>query len=138
MFSFRLFASHYRSGNRPMTDQHSSPSATHLPWFIPQPGQTDALLVVMGVFLVIFVFMFGVLMLRLHHLPEHIAKKEEKIQYQVVAVFGLLAMFTGQHAFWIAGLLLAMIDIPDFTGVLERIARSVERISLKRRPRQSL
>ena len=61
-----------------MTDQHSSPSATHLPWFIPQPGQTDALLVVMGVFLVIFVFMFGVLMLRLHPCPSTLLKKRRR------------------------------------------------------------
>ena len=52
-----------------------------MPWFVAGPGQTDALLILMAVFLVLIVFMFGVLMLRLHHLPEHFAQKEQKVQY---------------------------------------------------------
>lgn len=110
-----------------------SSSHAHLPWFVAEPGQTDVLLVVMGAFVVLFVLMLGVLMLRLHHLPEHIAQKEQKVQYQLVAVLGLLAMFTHENLFWIAGLLLAMIDLPDFSGPLGRIASSVERIALRRR-----
>lgn len=87
------------------------------------------LLVVTGVFLILFVLTVGVLMLRLHHLPHHIAEKEQKIQLQVVAVLVLLAMFTHENLYWIAGLLLAMIDLPDFAGLLNRIASSVERIA---------
>jgi hypothetical protein len=109
------------------------PSHAHLPWFVPGPGQTDILLIVMGVFLVLFTLMFGVLMLRLHHLPEHIAQKEQKVQYQLVAVLALLAMFTHVQLFWIVGLLLAMIDIPDLSGLFGRIAQSVEHIARKRR-----
>lgn len=96
--------------------------------------QSDVLLIAMGVFLILFVLMIGVLMLRLHHLPHHIAEKEQKIQFQVVAVLVLLAMFTHENLFWIAGLLLAMVDIPDFAGLLNRIASSAERIA-RRRPR---
>jgi hypothetical protein len=108
--------------------------ASHLPpWFAVGPGQTDVLLIVMGVFLILFVLTVGVLMLRLHHLPHHMAETEQKIQFQVVAVLVLLAMFTHENLYWIAGLLLAMIDIPDFVGPLNRIASSVERISWKRR-----
>jgi hypothetical protein len=114
-----------------MIAPHSSTHHVHLPWFVAGPGQTDVLLIAMGVFLVLFVFMLGVLYLRLHHLPEHIAHKGQKLQYQVVATLGLLAMFTHEHLFWIAGLLLAMLDLPDFTGLLGSIARSVKRISLK-------
>src|SRR6516165_5450797 len=76
-----------------MVEPGSPASSVHLPWFIAGPGQTDVLLVIMGVFLVVFTFLIGVLMLRLHHLPEHIAGKEQKIQYQFVAVLSLLAMF---------------------------------------------
>lgn len=61
------------------------------------------LLVATGGFLILFVLTFGVLMLRLHHLPEHVAQKEQKIQYQLVATLGLLAMFTHENLFWIAG-----------------------------------
>ena len=65
-----------------MVEPGSPASSVHLPWFIARPGQTDVLLIIMGVFLVVFIFLIGVLMLRLHHLPEHIAGKEQKIQYQ--------------------------------------------------------
>lgn len=113
----------------------SDPSTPHapLPWFLAEPGRTDVLLVAAAVFLVLFAFLVGVLMLRLHHLPEHIAHKEQKVQYQLVAVLGLLAMFTHENLFWIAGLLLAMIDLPDFSGPLGRIARSVDRIARRRK-----
>ena len=115
-----------------MVTVQSSASYDHVPWFIAGPGQTDKLLILMAVFLVLIAFMFGVLMLRLHHLPEHIAQKEQKVQYQLVATLGLLGMFTHENLFWIAGLLLAMIDLPDFSGLLGRIATSVERISWRR------
>jgi len=103
-----------------------------LPWFVAGPGQSDLLMIVVGIFLILSVFAFGVLMLRLHHLPEHIAQKGQKVQYQVVATLGLLAMFTHENMLWIAGLFLAMIDLPDFSGPLSRIAASVKRIALRR------
>jgi hypothetical protein len=33
------------------------------------------------------------------------------------------------HIFWVAGLLLALIEFPDFTGSLGRIAGSVEKMA---------
>jgi hypothetical protein len=33
------------------------------------------------------------------------------------------------HAFWVAGLLLALIDLPDFQTPLGRIATSLEKLS---------
>lgn len=108
-------------------------SLAHLPWFISGPGQTDVLMIVMGVVLVFFTMTFGVLLLRLHHLPEHIAHKGQEIQYEIVATLGLLAMFTHQNILWVAGLLLAMINLPDFTGLFATIAQSVERIAWRRR-----
>ena len=44
-------------------------------------------------------------------------------------MLGLLALFTHMHIFWIAGLLLAMIDLPDFGSPLSRIAGSAEKIA---------
>ena len=46
------------------------------------------------------------------------AHKHHKLQFEIVAVLGLLALFTHMHVFWVAGLLLALIDIPDFGGPL--------------------
>ena len=66
---------------------------------------------------------------RLHTLPERMAHKSHKLQFEIVAVLGLIALFTHMHIFWIAGLLLAMIDLPDFGGSLSRIAGSAEKIA---------
>jgi len=52
-----------------------------------------------------------------------------KLQFEIVAVLGLLALFTHIHLFWIAGLMLALVDLPDFGTPLGRIAGSVERIA---------
>jgi len=101
----------------------------HLPAFITAPGETDVLMVTMAVILLVSVLGFGILFLTLHTLPERIAHKSHKLQFEIVAVLGLLALFTHMHIFWVAGLLLALIDFPDFGGWLGRIAGSVERIA---------
>lgn len=112
------------------------PSAPHsLPIFISSPGGTDYLMVGMGIFLVAFVLAVGLLYMRLHHLPDHIAHKSQKIQYEIVAVLGLLAMFTHIHAFWVAGLLLALIDLPDFGTLLGRISGALEKLAADRHRR---
>jgi len=106
------------------------PAASHnLPPFITAPGDTDVLMVIMGVVLALSVLGFGVLFFRLHTLPERIAHKSHKLQFEIVAVLGLIALFTHMHIFWIAGLLLALIDFPDLGGWLGRIVGSVERIA---------
>lgn len=101
----------------------------HLPFYITKPGETDWLMIVMGIFLVLAVLGIGNIYLKLHSLPERMAHKSQKLQFEVVAVLGLLALFTHIHLFWIAALLLAMIDLPDFGTPLRNIAGSVERIA---------
>jgi len=101
----------------------------HLPAFIAGPGETDVLMVVMAVVLVVAVLAIGLLFLRLHTLPERIAHKGHKLQFEIVAVLGLLALLTHVHLFWVIGLLLALIDIPDFGGALRRMAGSLEKIA---------
>ena len=86
-------------------------------------------MVVMSLFLLLAVVMFGIVFLRLHTLPERMAHKSKKIQFEIVAVLGLIALFTHMHIFWIAGLLLAMIDLPDFGTSLGRIAASTEQLA---------
>jgi hypothetical protein len=106
------------------------PAASHhLPMFITAPGETDVLMVVMALILVLAVLGFGILFFRLHTLPERIAHRGHKLQFEIVAVLGLIALFTHMHIFWIAGLLLALIDIPDFGGSLSRIAGSTEKMA---------
>lgn len=106
------------------------PVATeHLPFFITPPGETDTLMVVLAIFLAASVVGFGVFYFRLHSLPEHIAHKNKKIQAEIVAVLGLISLFTHMHIFWIVGLVLAFIDFPDFGTPLNRIAGSAEKLA---------
>lgn len=111
-----------------LSDQHPL-APHHLPGFITAPGETDVWMVVMGVFLIVAVLAVGNLYLKLHSLPERMAHKSQKLQFEIVAVLGLLALFTHVHLFWIGALLLAMIDLPDFSTPLRSIAGSVERIA---------
>lgn len=111
------------------THQLHPAASHHLPAFITAPGETDVLMVVMAVVLLVAVLAFGILFLRLHSLPERMAHRSHKLQFEIVAVLCLIALFTHIHLFWIAALLLAMIDIPDFGGSLGRIAGSVEKMA---------
>jgi hypothetical protein len=108
---------------------HHPAASHHVPAFITAPGETDVLMVIMCLFLALAVAMFGILFLRLHTLPERIAHKSRKMQFEIVAVLGLIALFTHMHIFWIAGLLLALIDFPDFGTSLGRIATSTEKLA---------
>lgn len=112
-----------------MADAIHPLASHHLPSFITAPGETDVLMVVMSIVLALSVLAFGILFLRLHTLPERIAHKGKKIQFEIVAVLGLIALFTHMHIFWIAGLLLAFIELPDFSGSLNRIAGSTEKLA---------
>ena len=112
-----------------MTEQLHAMTPHHLPFYIAKPGETDVLMIVMGVFLVLAVLGIGNVYLHLHSLPERMAHKGQKLQFEIVAVLGLLSLFTHIHIFWIAGLLLALVDLPDFTTPLSSIAGSVERIA---------
>jgi membrane fusion protein, multidrug efflux system len=71
------------------------PQATHhLPSFITPPGETDVLMIVTVLILLGAVVGFGVLFLRLHALPEHIAHGTHKVQMELVSVLCLVALFT--------------------------------------------
>jgi NADH:ubiquinone oxidoreductase subunit 5 (subunit L)/multisubunit Na+/H+ antiporter MnhA subunit len=112
-----------------MTEPLHSAATHHLPSFITAPGETDWLMIIMSVFLALSVLMFGILFFRLHSLPERMAHRTHKLQFEIVAVLCLIALFTHMHIFWIVGLLLAMIDLPDFGTPLSRIATSAEKIA---------
>lgn len=101
----------------------------HVPAFFTAPGETDVLMVLMGLMLIAAVLAVGNIFLRLHTLPERMAHRSQKLQFEIVAVLGLLALFTHQHVFWVAGLLLAIVDLPDFGSPLRRIAGSAETLA---------
>src|SRR5215204_4370215 len=118
-----------KDGEGILSDQLHPLAPHHLPGFITAPGDTDVWMVVMGVFLIVAVLAVGNFYLQLHSMPERMAHKSQKLQFEIVAVLGLLALFTHNHLFWVIALFLAMIDLPDFTSPLRRIAGSVEKMA---------
>ena len=113
-----------------------NPVATHhVPSFITAPGQTDGLLVGVGIFLIVVMFLLGVAFLWLHSVPERVAHHGQKLQFEVVAILCLLALFTHNNLLWGAALILAFIDLPDLATPLGRISDALERISGRRTPR---
>ena len=101
----------------------------HLPSFITAPGSADWLMQGTAVFLILTVLSVGLVYLRLHALPEHMAHRANKVQLQVVAVLTLLALFTHNHLFWVAALLLALVELPDFGRPVGSMARSLEKLA---------
>jgi hypothetical protein len=101
----------------------------YLPNFVTAPGESDGLLTFMTVFLIVVILSMGVLVLRIHTLPERKLHKSNKLQLEIVSVLGLLALLTHVHVFWVIGLLLAFVDIPDFSTPIARIARALERLA---------
>jgi hypothetical protein len=110
--------------------QSIHPAATHhLPIFITEPGQTDYLFNGVVIFLLVAVLLVGNLYFQLHALPERRAHRTSKVQMEIVAILCLISLFTHNHIYWIAGLLLAFVQIPDFSTPLDSIARSLAKLS---------
>jgi hypothetical protein len=104
------------------------PAATsHHPSFITAPGETDVLMVVAGLVLLLAIVGVGVLYLKLYHLPATYAKT--KLQYEIVGALALLALLTQMHIFWVAGLILALVEFPDFGRQARRIAEATVRMA---------
>lgn len=109
------------------------PAATqHLPMFLTAPGETDILLGIVAVTLVVAILAAGVFFFWMHSLPERMV--HDKVQFDIVAALALLSLFTHIHSFWVAALLIALIDfpkfsLPDFSGSLGRIASSLESLA---------
>ncbi len=115
-----------------MTPSLHEAAPHHMPFFIVSPGQTDILMVIMAIVLLLAVLGIGVFFFWLHSLPERMV--HNKVQFDLVAVLALLSLFTHIHAFWIAALLLALIPFPDFStwdfgNPLNRIAASLDRLA---------
>src|SRR5262245_40430034 len=106
--------------------QHSA-APEHPPWFVTGPGATDTLYIITTIVVIVAVLLLGVLFFWLHSLPERMGHK--KLQFEIVAVLGLLSLFTHMHIFWIIGLVLALIDIPDFMTPLRSMADSAAKIA---------
>lgn len=100
-----------------------------LPPFITAPGQTDILFNAVVVFMIVSIAVFGVLYLRLHALPEHLAHGTRKVQLELVSVMALIALLTHSTIIWVAALLLAVIELPDIITPLRSMALSLRRMA---------
>lgn len=117
-----------------MTATMNPAAPHHLPVFITAPGESDLFLNGAAIFMVVTVITLGSVYFRLHALPEHMAHKNaNKLQFEVVAVLALLALFTHNNAFWVAALLLALVPIPDFHGPLATMADALAKMAGYRR-----
>ena len=106
------------------------PLATHhLPMFITAPGETDVFLGVLAFVLFGVVLAAGVFFFWLHSLPERMV--HNKLQFDIVVVLALLSLFTHIHAFWVAALLIALIDFPEFSfsSSFSRMASALEKLA---------
>ena len=114
-----------------MTTEAINPLAPHhLPWFIVAPGETDYLFTVTGIFLLVMIVIIGNLYFQLHSLPERRAHHHTSpVQMEIVAVLALLALFTHNHVFWIAALLLAFVQIPDLSTPIYSMAELLDRLA---------
>jgi hypothetical protein len=111
-------------------DASLHPLAPHaLPFFAPGADGSDPLMAFTVVMMLVSVMAIGVVFLWIHSLPERMAHRTQKVQMEIVAVLCLLALLTHVHAFWVAALLLALIDLPSLANPVDRIAGSLERIA---------
>jgi len=101
----------------------------HLPPFLPSADGSDWLMTLMLGVLIVGAILAGVFYLHLHSIPERLAHKHGRMQFELVAVLGLLALFTHNNIFWVAALILAFIKLPDFWTPLESMAHSLSRLA---------
>ncbi|MBV6631610.1 MAG: hypothetical protein KI792_01110 [Alphaproteobacteria bacterium] len=104
-------------------------ASEHIHYFITAPGGFDQMLYVVAGILVLVVLGLGGFYFWLHSLPERIAHGRQRTQMELVAVLGLIGLFTHNNIFWIAALLLAMIELPDLSNPIGRMADALERLS---------
>ena len=96
----------------------------HIPGYLAG-AENDPLMTVMVIIVVVAVLIAGVLYFKLHAIPEQIAHGKNHAQVQLIAVLTVLALFTHNNLFWVAALVLAVVELPDFLSPLKSIAKSL-------------
>ncbi|WP_298854803.1 hypothetical protein [uncultured Ruegeria sp.] len=109
-----------------MTAADLHPMATgHIPGYVVAADGSDYLFSAMVVFFVVLVVLIGVGYLTLHSVPEKMAHENNHPQFQLVGILALLALFTHNGLFWIAAILVAGFQFPDFASPLRNIADAI-------------
>lgn len=106
------------------------PMATgHIPSYITQADGSDFLFTFMLIFTVAVVVLIGVAYFTLHSIPEKMAHETNHPQFQLVGILALLALFTHNGIFWIAAILVAGFQFPDFAAPLRAIADAIRSLA---------
>ena len=100
----------------------------HIPGYLAG-ANSDPLMIVMAVILVVIILIAGVFYFKLHAVPEHIAHGKNHTQIQLITILTILALFTHNNIFWVAALVLAVVELPDFLTPLKSIAKSLATIA---------
>ena len=104
------------------------PMATgHIPKYVAAADGSDYLFTFMVAFTVGIVILIGVAYFTLHAIPEKLAHKSNHPQFQLVGILSLLALFTHNGLFWVAAILVAGFQFPDFSSPLRAIADAIDR-----------
>lgn len=118
-----------------MSTAELHPMATgHIPSYVTQADGSDFLFTFMVVFTVIVIILIGVGYFTLHSIPEKIAHESNHPQFQLVGILALLALFTHNGLFWIAAILVAGFQFPDFAAPLRGIADAIRSLGPQRAP----
>ncbi|SHF01417.1 hypothetical protein SAMN05444279_11434 [Ruegeria intermedia] len=113
-----------------MTGADIHPMATgHIPSYVTQADGSDFLFTFMVFFTVGVVVLIGVGYLTLHSVPEKMAHENNHPQFQLVGILALLALFTHNGIFWIAAILVAGFQFPDFAAPLRSIADAIRSLA---------
>ncbi len=112
-----------------MTENIHPLAPEHLPGFIGSADGSDPLFTVVVWLLVILLMVVGNFYLKLHALPERMAHRQNNTQLQIIAVLALLALFTHNNIFWVAALLLGLVQFPDFSTPINSIAESLAKLT---------
>ncbi|NOD62019.1 hypothetical protein [Ruegeria sp. HKCCD9179] len=113
-----------------MTAADLHPMATgHIPRYVVAADGSDYLFSAMVVFFVVLVVLIGVGYLTLHSVPEKMAHENNHPQFQLVGILALLALFTHNGLFWVAAILVAGFQFPDFATPLRNIADAIRSLA---------
>ncbi len=106
------------------------PMATgHIPSYVVAADGSDYLFTFMVFFTIILIVLIGVAYFTLHAVPEKMAHNSNHPQFQLVGILALLALFTHNGLFWVAAILVAGFQIPDFGVHLRAIAEAIGRLA---------
>ncbi|WP_253762025.1 hypothetical protein [Ruegeria sp. HKCCD4332] len=101
----------------------------HIPRYVVAADGSDYLFSAMVVFFVVLVVLIGVGYLTLHSVPEKMAHENNHPQFQLVGILALLALFTHNGLFWVAAILVAGFQFPDFATPLRNIADAIRSLA---------